>query len=801
MRLPITKKHIHPTQQLEAYEMNLQHTALKHITHSSFGFLILVIALFAFSNGALAQEFEESASSGALEEIVVTARKREENLQEVPISISVFSADDVEAKSLTSLRELSQFAPNLSMYNQGIDGALTNDVLMRGIGNSLGGPGVGIYLDGVYLSTQQAIDLGMLDIERVELLFGPQGTLFGRNTIGGAISYVSKKPTGEFSGTAQLDVGSYDRLDAKVNLNGPLIPGTLNARLALGTQNRDGFMKILDYDTKMQIDELGNRDRWSARLLLDWIVSDDISVLFSLESNEQDEKATARTAAGNMFQVAIHRLYNTLLNVDPPLLGSNMLPPNLYSTYGTYRSGLSNVNYLESTGGSMTVDWTLGNDLSFKSITAYREYHTRFGSDFDFTPHDINTGHNYTDQEQWSQEFQLNGISFDDRMDWVAGLYYFDEWAYDPSVSISYEDLIEIGALADSRRWIKQETTDESWAAFGEGTFDITDKLSATLGLRYTDETKTNYNERTSVSAGGDWHEGGYEIGEGGYNCSACQLPTYGETSIDKTSGRANLSYTWNDDVMTYVSVANGFKSGGLENSVVNPGDKVPTLLGYLPEEVWTYELGLKSTMLDRRLRLNFSTYFSDYTNIQYQFFYSAVENGVPRTVSVVSNAGAAEIKGFELTALYQPVESLTFTASVGHTDAKYTEADVRGGPVTLASKFTRTPEWSYALSGEYRVPTGLGELSARLDYSWVDDVYFDVTNITYPWLQQEAFGLLNGRITLDLNDDWSLSLYGTNLTDEEYIIGAYALLGFGLPALVQPGLPREYGISARLSF
>ena len=169
--------------------------------------------------------------------MVVTARKRTENLQDVPISIEAFSQADLDAKSLTSLQELSQFAPNFSMYNAGIDGSLSNNVYMRGIGNSLGGPGVGIYLDGVYLSTQQAIDLGMLDIERVELLFGPQGTLFGRNTIGGAVSFVSAKPTGEFSGSAEVDVGSYDRFDTSISLNGPLIPGRLNARVALGAES------------------------------------------------------------------------------------------------------------------------------------------------------------------------------------------------------------------------------------------------------------------------------------------------------------------------------------------------------------------------------------------------------------------------------------------------------------------------------------------------------------------------------------------------------------------------------------
>lgn len=759
---------------------------LSPIAQGSVGLSIIAFALAGASNDVLAQAAEDSLRGSALETVVVTARKRAENLQEVPISIDVFSSSDVEAKSLTSLQELSQFTPNFSMYNNGVDGSLTNDVTMRGIGNSLGGPGVGIYLDGVYLSTQQAIDLGMLDVERVELLFGPQGTLFGRNTIGGAVNYVSRRPTGEFSGSAQLDFGSSDRLDAKVNLNGPLIPGKLNARLALGKQTRDGYMKVLDYDTGIQIDELGNRDRWSGRLLLDWIVSDNVNVLFAVERADLDEKATARTAT-ELVATSVHRLYNTGLRVTPQW-GPNLLPPNLYSTYGTYRGGLDNFNYLRSTGGSITVDWNLSDNLSFKSISAYREYVTGFGSDFDFSPHYIGAGNNYTDQDQRSQEFQLTGVSFDDRLRWVAGLYYFAENADDPSISLGNTPLIEAGLLADTRRWIRRLSTDESWAAFSEGSFDITDKLSATLGLRYTKEEKTEFSERV-------------DIFEGGHSCISCQLPYYGEESINDTSGRANLSYKWTDDFMTYVSAAKGFKSGGLSASVLSVTDTTPTLLAYLPEYVWTYELGFKSTLLDNRLRLNATAFFSDYQDIQYQFFTGIVEGGLPRTISVVSNAGEAEIKGFELQALFEPIESLTLSAGVGRTDGEYTAADQRGGPLTLESKFLQTPEWSYTLSAEHRMTLGWGDVSARVDYSWRDKVYFDVTNTTNRNLQQEAYGILNAKVILDLSDKWRVSVYGTNLTDKEYILGAYALTSSGAPSLVQPALPREWGVSARMSF
>jgi iron complex outermembrane receptor protein len=748
---------------------------------------VLIFAILAGSSSAIAQEPEENNGNraGALEEILVTARRRTENLQDVPISIEVFSQADIDAKSLTSLQELSQFVPNFSMYNAGIDGSLSNNVFMRGIGNSLGGPGVGIYLDGVYLSTQQAIDLGMLDIERVELLFGPQGTLFGRNTIGGAVSYVSAKPTGEFSGSAEVDVGTFSRFDASVSLNGPLLPGTLNGRIAIGVQNRDGYGKVLDYYSGKQIDEMGNRDRWSGRLLLDWIISDDVNVLFSIEGAELNDKVTVKSPT-QLVPTAIHNRYNNILLIDPPW-GANLLPPDIYSSYATYRGGMDNFNTLRSWGGSVTVNWNINDTLAFKSISALREYETGFGQDLDFSPHPINIGLNYNDQDQFSQEFQLNGVSFDGRLDWVAGLYYFTEDFSNPSASLSYEDLINAGVQTDTRRWINNITTNDSWAVFGEGTYDITDKLSTTLGLRYTEDEKTEFSERVSVI-------------DGGYGCAACQRPYYGEMNINDTSGRANLAYNWTEDFMTYVSASRGFKSGGLSaGSVSIVQDR--TLVSYEPEYVWTYELGMKSTLLDDRLRLNATAFYSDYQDIQYQFFYSYFEGGVPVTVNVVSNAAAAEIKGFELQALFEPIDSLTLSASVGRTDAQYTESDQRGGPLTLDSEFVQVPEWSYTVSGEYRIATGWGELRMRADYAWEDKVYFDVINTTNPFLQQPAYGLLNARITLDITDTWSVAAYGTNLTDEEHLLNALPLAGLGAPSIAQPGAPREWGVWAEYRF
>ncbi|HEY6642468.1 TonB-dependent receptor [Povalibacter sp.] len=747
--------------------------------------LFSALAVLASSNSVFAKGAEGYTARATLEEVTVTARRRAENLQDVPISIDVFSTADIEAKSVTSLRELSAFTPNFSMYNNGNDGALTSEVFMRGIGNtignSVGGPGVGIYLDGVYLSTQQAIDLGLMDLERVEVLRGPQGTLFGRNTVGGAVSFVTARPTADFFGTAEVTFGSYDRLDAKINLNGALIPGRLNGRIAVGTQNKSGYGKVLDYSTGRKIDEMGDRDRISGRVLLDWILSDDISILFSAEAMDLDEKGTVRTV-GSFTPNFVHNTFNAVFRPVPPL-NAGIVPRDVFTTYGP----ANNFNKMDSLGGSVTLDWSLTDVLSIKLITAYREYTTAFGVDFDFSPHNIGSVINYTDQEQFSQEFQLNGASFDDRLDWVMGLYSFSEKVSDPSDARIFEPLTAAGLIADSSFRVDRWSDNKNLAAFGEGTFAITDKLNFTAGLRYTVDKQAGTHQQSDIQ-------------DGGFDCAACLAPLGGKTRTSDWTGRASVAYKWNQDVMTYVSAAQGLKSGGLTPQVTSPV-RDERLKAFLPEHVWTYELGTKSTLFDRRLRLNAAFFYSDYSDIQYSFNYTSIVNGTIVPVKLASNAPSAEIKGFEVDMLLEPVENLTFTAGVGLTDAKYTEADARGGPLKLDSEFVFTPKWSYALASEYKIPTAWGNWSARVDYAWRSKVYFEVQNTTNPMLQQQAYGIVNARINLDLSAGWSLSAFGTNLTDELYMLSAYSQPGLGLNALFQPAIQREWGLTAKYSF
>ena len=722
-----------------------------------------------------------------IEEIVVTARKRAENLQDVPISISVFTSADIEAKSLTSLKELSQFTPNFSMFNNGNDGSLTSEVFIRGVGNSVGGPGVGIYLDGVYLSTQQGIDLDMLDVERIEVLRGPQGTLFGRNSIGGAVNVVTARPTDEFSGSAEVTYGKYERLDAKLNLNVPLIPGRLKGKIAVATQNRDGYGRVVDFFTGDKIGETGDRERLSGRIVLDWKLTDNIDVLLSVDAMDVDEKSTVRSLAG-FTPIFPHIIFNQFLMANPPL-DAGIRGPDIYTTYGAG----DNFNELDSIGGSVTIDWGLGEttfakNMALKSISSIREYDTGFGHDFDFSPHDFTSANNFQDHEQFSQELQLSGLSFDERLVWVAGLFYFNGDTNAPSRAEAFTPLSDAGFIPVLGFNLEISGEEESWAVFGQGTFTITDKLSITGGIRYTEDKKDGSEQVTSLI-------------DGSFNCPNCLPPISGKTKADAVSGRASLEYKWNDDIMTFASAARGFKSGGLTASVTDTSQSISTLNEYLPEFVWTYEVGMRSTWLDNRLRLNVTGYFSDYEDIQYSFVFGQFVGEAIVPVLFVSNSPAAEIKGLELDVLFAPTENLTLTFGYGLTDGEYTAADQRGGPLTTDSEFVHTPKNSFTVGGDYSIPTKLGELAAHLDYAWNDKVFFEIEDTISPLLQQESYGLLNARISLAHASGWTVSVFGTNLTDEEYLLSAFALQDLGLNAIHQPASPREWGVSLSYDF
>ncbi len=733
-------------------------------------FLVSFSVLLVQIPVALAQEAGDEGF--VIEEVTVTARKREERLQEVPLSISAFSAADIEAKSLVSLRDIGQFTPNFNFFNQGQAGNSGAVIYIRGIGQSdpniFWDPGVGIYVDGVFMGRMQGVDFSLLELERVEVLRGPQGTLFGKNTIGGAVNVVTVKPNDEFSAYVDFTIGKYDRIDGRANVNIPVAPGVFAMKFMASSQNRDGFGKRLDWNTGEKIDEMGDQDRLNARADFKWTPSETVQVLLSLDGAKIREFGAVREAI-KFTEPPIAQLFN--LFAVPPYSAETFATEDHFTSFASN----SNANELDAWGAALTVDWDFGN-VGLKSITSYRETEAKNGTDPDGSFYDIINLIQDVDQDQFSQEFQLSGLSFNDRLDWIAGLYYFTESAFSIEQLLVYRELLDIIGLDinfNRRIWIDNK----SYAAFGQGTFAVNEKLGLTAGLRYTYEDKWVARDRFRPFTG----DVIVPVGNASQTYSAF-------------SPRLSVDYQWSNVLMTYLSAARGFKSGGLNGVSVTDSEFVP----FDPEYVWTYELGMRSEWLDQRLRLNASAYFSDYTDIQFTVIRGDPETGRPATT--IDNAAKAEIKGFEIELVAMPVSQLLLTAGVGYTDAKYTKLD-EGLPITLDTRFVKTPKWSTTLSAQYSVPlSGGAEIVGQVDWAYKSKINHDQLNSLVGL--QEAYSLLNARLTYASTDDkWSVSLFGTNLTDERYIMAATDLsdtLAFGE---VQWARPREWGLNFRYNF
>ncbi|MFV1998479.1 MAG: TonB-dependent receptor, partial [Acidiferrobacterales bacterium] len=703
--------------------------------------------------------------------------------------------------------EIGRYTPNFQFTTNASGGATAGQAFIRGVGQTdfliTTDPGVGIYLDGVYLARTSGAILDLMDVERIEILRGPQGTLYGKNTIGGAINVVSAMPTGESGGRIDLITGRYGRIDARATVEIPIVADTLAAKVAVSSKNRDGYGRRLDFTTGGKVDEQGDEDNLSARGLLRWTPTDNLDILFALDSTRERNKMSTRTP------VAIDGggLAGLISVLDEPY-DDRYLSDDPFSSFATG----SNVIELDVWGTSMTVDWGSGG-LNLKSITAYRNLESVFGSDPDGSPVVVIDEFGTTNQDQFSQELQFSATSFDGRLDWVAGAYYFQENAtavldllIAPGIYNALENMPgaffplvpgitcppppaapcaggagnPLNAFLDFGIYDSNDIKTRSYAVFGQGTYSMTDKLSITAGLRYTYEKKDNTILLFHPLSG------------------AVIVPvTEIGDSWDSLSPKLGIEYQWTPDFMAYASAARGFKSGGFNGR--------PTLtLGvqpFNPEYVWTYEMGFKSQWADNRLRLNAGFFYNDYQDMQL-----TVVGFTGRGPDVrVENAGNAETKGLEIEIAALPLPNLQLNAGIGYTDAKYTKIapSLPGQSVTLDDKLPETPKWSLNVGAQYLVSLeNLGNLTLRADYVYKSKIYHDATNSEV--IAQDGFGLVNARLSfVTLDSRWEFAVFGTNLTDERYTLSGVDALGpTGLGfAEAQFGRPREWGASASFRF
>jgi iron complex outermembrane receptor protein len=727
---------------------------------------------------APAQEISNAPGARALEEIVVTARKRREGLQDTPISVTAFTGDSLERPGLDSTRDLGAYTPNLISSNgSGVSGNTSaGSFFVRGIGQldfTLNtDPGVGLYVDDVYVARAVGSVMELLDLEAVEVLRGPQGTLFGRNTIGGAIHLRSQPPTQQTGGTAQLEVGTDALRRGGFAASVPL-SDTLLTRWSASYTRRDGFIERHSDGV-----DLGDTDALAGRVAMRWLATEAVTADLVLDGARHREESPPTRAAALSGTSDFGSFYNAVLARDldclpppgsmtnPACFNSQFLTGDPYTTNATFRSK----SELDAWGAALTVAVDVSDTMAVKSITAYRDTEALGHRDGDNSPHVIAQTRDTWDHRQFSQELQLTGAAAHDTVNWIVGLYYFEE----EGTNLNFVDFapvfIQSGGSVDN----------DSTAVFGQMTWNITEAWSLTGGLRYTDETKRFSPDQFVIEDRGTGLPPGFPL----------VPPDQVDATASEVSPHVNIGYRWSENVMTYATYSEGFKSGGFTQRVFPP---LPMTPSFRPEFVEAYEVGVKSGGFGGRLRLNAAAFFTDYTDLQVL----ALVGVAPTT----QNAAEAEIQGFEVELTALPMQGLLVSIGVGYVDAEYTSIGPQVIGLTRDSEFAQIPEWTANGSASYDFHMSGGwSLTPRLDWSYQSGAFMDAINT--PEIRQPGYDVFNASLTWRSADErWQVRLAGTNLTDEEYFTAGFADLPVSGIAEVVMARPREWALQFQFDY
>ncbi|HRE43903.1 MAG TPA: TonB-dependent receptor [Terricaulis sp.] len=744
---------------------------LGHTARYALLFASVCAAPFAFSAPAMAQD-------GVTEDegIVVTARRRAESLQDVPIAITVQSAEQLENRGATDITVLQQTVPNATVQvARGSNSTLI--AFIRGVGQQdpLWGfePGVGLYVDDVYIARPQAAVLDIFDIERIEVLRGPQGTLYGRNTIGGAVRYVTRLMDNEQPHlTARINYGSYNQLDGVFSGSLPLSENFVVGG-AFALYSRDGYGTNLNTGN-----EHYNKDVDAFRVSAQWTPLDNLTIRFTADGVDDDSNArhgyrlTSFPAGGAAYD---------------PL-------PSVYDT----RAGAGDRNHVETRGQALHVDWEISDALTFRSISAWRNGETRGNIDFDNTPNPTLDIPAYYADEQFSQEFQL---LFDaGRVQGVAGVYYMDamaEGAFDTVLGG-----LGLSILSEGR------VDTQSIAAFADVSIDILDSLALSIGGRWTqDEKDARVLRQTYVGIRSPF------FGNSSAVLFASNTNYTNNATFEEFTPRVSLTWKPIEEISIYGSYSQGFKSGGFDmrgDASLTPS----TVDGYDPEFVDTYEIGFHSGFLRGRVNVSGAVFFSEYTDMQITRQEPTITGGI---ASYVDNAAEAEMWGAELEGRVFLTDNLTANFAIGYIEGEFGEyrssavvANPAPPPATIvvpidlsgSAGFQNTPDLTGAFSLTYAANVAGGILAITPSVSYrSDSQMFEFAN---PTLDQDAYTLYNASVTwTSENDRFRLGLHGLNLSDEEYRVGGYNFPGatFGNSIIGFYGPPQTFTASVEVRF
>jgi iron complex outermembrane recepter protein len=709
-----------------------------------------------------------SGQSAVLEEVTVTAQKREQSLQDVGISVTAFSGDQMKALGFTNTVDLVAHTPGLnavSPFGSGSNVAFT----LRGVGlndfsESNEAP-VGVYLDGVYNATLAGIGFQLFDVERAEVLRGPQGTLYGRNTTGGLVHFITRKPSQETEASVELTLGEYNQTRFEGVLGGGLTD-KLSARAAILLNKHDGFIE----NTNPGVADAGETDNLSGRLHFLYQQSDQLEFLFSAHGGTADQvgsayKHTASVFGDNGFDVvevpADLDVYGTCPGCD--LTGYRDTTGDFYTTENDREPFVE----LDTRGYSMTVDWELGK-YDFRSISAYEKVEKEFGEDTDSTPSPFIEVTNPVDSEQWTQEFQLSYAG--ERNRWTTGFYYYAR-DIDSGTRTDLSRETFIGFPVNNNTVTQDET--DSWSIYGQYEYDLTEKIAVIAGLRYSDEEREF--DMLVTDENGILPDPAFEFSK----ATAGGLTKHDEGYI---SYRLELNYRPNDDLLWFASVASGVKGPGF-NIDLGIDPRTVEDIPFDEENLIAYEIGFKSTFLNDGIRFNSSVFYYDYQDYQ-AFSFEGLSN-------VVSNKDAT-IYGLDAELIASPWEGWDFSLGLSLLDSEV--EDINTGVSIIDRDLAMSPETTFNALARYEWTAFGGTMSAQGDLQYVDEQYFDITNTTLGTEDSYTVGNLRATYVTGSGDS-SISVWVKNVTDEEYRIYAIQVPGLGFSQSMV-GQPRWAGIT-----
>ncbi len=770
--------------------------------------LLPILGIALFFGTAVGQETDND-DAFMLEEITVTAQFHQENVQDTPIAITAINSEMMEARNQVNLSSIAGQAPGVVLLETGGAFGPGMSANIRGVGqhdfNPAFEPGVGVYIDDIYYSSLTGANFDLLDLDRVEIARGPQGVLGGRNSEGGSIKIYSQKPKDTSSGSVRATYGTRNLQDFRAMANIPLVHDALFMRISAVSKKQDGYLKRYDYgclfpdsgvpDLGKEQDCLsgteGGKDYSAGRAALRWLASDTFEVNITADFSMDNSEVAAVTLQNALspeeqvpFGPRAKGSFNSTTYGVP--MSKAFVPADPYTSYSSYTAVQPdgrNVTFAPTSrtevwGTNLTMDWTIADSLALKSITAYREFDSQWVSDNDVSPLGGSLGDNRLLNDSFSEELRLNGVLFNDAVNYTFGAYYFEQ-------TTTYESHQILNYSAPGFEFRENDPVDaSSYAGFFNVSWHITDKMNVNAGLRYTHDEKDYQYGRAPI--GPDiQHIGPLDGSVGSYEG-------------DKVDYRINVNYRFTDQVMAYASVATAFKGGGTNARPFFPDQVAP----FDREDLTAYEIGAKTDFLGKRLRINASVFFNDYTDIQMTVNNCAgISPAHPVPCAATFNAGDAEVKGGELEVVAAPIEGLLFDLSFSKLNFEYTRVNPAVRGLEVGDSGRNVIDTKYSLGVQYGIPLANGStMTPRLDYTYQGEYHteavFEKTNLV------EDYGLLSGRLTWrSSGGDWEVALIGKNLTDKEYYLSNRDMLSTAGVQYGIIGAPREYAVQIKKNF